>query len=88
MRIAREEIFGPVLVIIPYENEEEAIQIANDSPFGLAGGVWTADRDHGLKVARRMRTGMLTVNGAQSGFMPLLADSKPVDSDVNSEALL
>lgn len=67
MRIAREEIFGPVLVIIPYENEEEAIQIANDSPYGLAGGVWAADRDHGLQVARRIRTGMLTVNGAQIG---------------------
>jgi aldehyde dehydrogenase (NAD+) len=68
MRIAREEIFGPVVVIIPYENEEEAIQIANDSPFGLAGGVWAADRDHGLELARRIRTGMMTVNGAQSGF--------------------
>ena len=68
MRIAQEEIFGPVLVIIPYENEEEAVRIANDSPFGLAGGIWTSDKEHGLAVARRIRTGMMTVNAAQAGF--------------------
>ncbi len=68
MRIAQEEIFGPVLVIIPYTDEEEAIQIANDSPFGLAGGVWTSDKERGLAVARRIRAGFINVNGAQAGF--------------------
>jgi betaine-aldehyde dehydrogenase len=62
MRVAREEIFGPVLCVIPYDNEAEAIDIANDSEFGLAGGVWTEDVDHGLDVARRIRTGVIGVN--------------------------
>jgi aldehyde dehydrogenase (NAD+) len=68
MRIAQEEIFGPVLVIIPFEDEDDAVRIANDSPYGLGGGVWTADREHGLDIARRIRTGMVTVNGADPGF--------------------
>jgi betaine-aldehyde dehydrogenase len=62
MRIAREEIFGPVLAVIPYEDEEQAIRIANDSDYGLAGTVWTADADHGMEVARRVRTGSYGVN--------------------------
>jgi aldehyde dehydrogenase (NAD+) len=62
MRIAREEIFGPVLSVIPYEDTEHAIQIANDSDYGLAGTVWTADVDHGMQVARRVRTGTYGVN--------------------------
>jgi len=62
MRIAREEIFGPVLSVIPYENEEQAIKIANDSDYGLAGTVWTADTDHGMQIARRVRTGTYGVN--------------------------
>ena len=57
MRVAREEIFGPVLCVIPYDDEDDAVRIANDSPYGLAGGVWTADPARGLRVARRMRTG-------------------------------
>ncbi|MFS0724979.1 aldehyde dehydrogenase [Paenibacillus sp. 1P07SE] len=68
MRIAQEEIFGPVIVVIPYDEEAEAIAIANDSPFGLAGGVWAGDPQHGLAVARQIRTGTLSVNGAQGGF--------------------
>jgi aldehyde dehydrogenase (NAD+) len=68
MRIAQEEIFGPVLVIIPFEDEDDAVRIANDSPYGLGGGVWTADREHGLELARRIRTGTVTVNGANPGF--------------------
>lgn len=64
MRIAREEIFGPVLVVIPFDDEDEAVRIANDSPYGLGGGVWTADREHGLEIARRVRTGTFNVNGA------------------------
>ncbi len=62
MRIAREEIFGPVLSVIPYEDEEQAIKIANDSDYGLAGTVWTADVDHGMQIARRIRTGTYGVN--------------------------
>jgi aldehyde dehydrogenase (NAD+) len=64
MRIAQEEIFGPVVVVIPYGEEEDAIQIANDSVYGLSGGVWTADPLHGIEIARRIRTGTFSVNGA------------------------
>ncbi|MEU8935971.1 aldehyde dehydrogenase [Streptomyces sp. NPDC048409] len=68
MRIAREEIFGPVLVVIPYDDEDEAVRIANDSEYGLSGGVWSADDAHALEVARRLRTGTVTVNGAAISF--------------------
>jgi aldehyde dehydrogenase (NAD+) len=61
--IAREEIFGPVLAIIPYKDEEDAIRIANDSLYGLAGGVWSGDEAHALRVARRMRAGQIDING-------------------------
>ncbi len=60
--IAREEVFGPVLSIIPYDGEEDAIRIANDSDYGLGGSVWTADIDHGTDVARRVQTGTIGVN--------------------------
>jgi aldehyde dehydrogenase (NAD+) len=60
--IAREEVFGPVLSIIPYDGEEDAIRIANDSDYGLGGSVWTADADHGTDVARRIQTGPIGVN--------------------------
>jgi aldehyde dehydrogenase (NAD+) len=63
MRIAREEIFGPVLVVIPFENDEDAIRIANDSDYGLCGGVMSADRERAMKVARRIRAGSISVNG-------------------------
>jgi betaine-aldehyde dehydrogenase len=62
MRIAREEIFGPVLSVIPYEDEADAVRIANDSDYGLAGTVWTADADRGLDIARRVRAGTYGVN--------------------------
>jgi aldehyde dehydrogenase (NAD+) len=68
MRIAQEEIFGPVLVVIAYDDEEDAVRIANDSEYGLSGGVWSADEEHALAVARRMRTGTVTINGASVGF--------------------
>lgn len=68
MRIAREEIFGPVLAAIPYDHEDDAVKIANDSDYGLSGGVWTSDREHGLAVSRRIRTGTFSVNGASRGF--------------------
>ncbi len=63
MTIAQEEIFGPVLAIMPYEDEEDAIRIANDSEYGLAGGVWSADEEHAKKVAARIRTGQVEING-------------------------
>lgn len=64
MTIAREEIFGPVLSIIPYDDEDEAIRIANDTPYGLSGYVSCADLDKARQIASRMRTGMVHINGA------------------------
>jgi acyl-CoA reductase-like NAD-dependent aldehyde dehydrogenase len=69
MTIAQEEIFGPVLSIIPYDTEEEAVEIANDTVYGLAGAVWAGDKEHAERVARRLRTGQVEVNGG--GFNPL-----------------
>ncbi len=66
MRIAREEIFGPVLTAIPYRDEDDAVAIANDSDYGLAGSVFTADPDRGLAVAGRVRTGTFGVNQGYS----------------------
>jgi aldehyde dehydrogenase (NAD+) len=63
MTVAREEIFGPVVCVIPYDDEEHAVQIANDSPYGLAGSIWTKDRTHGRELANRLRTGMVGING-------------------------
>ncbi|MGB3735939.1 MAG: aldehyde dehydrogenase family protein [Ilumatobacter sp.] len=63
MTIAQEEIFGPVLSIIGYEDEDEAVRIANDSLYGLSGGVWSGDQERAMSVARRMRTGAVDVNG-------------------------
>jgi acyl-CoA reductase-like NAD-dependent aldehyde dehydrogenase len=69
MTIEQEEIFGPVLSIIPYDTEEEAIQIANDTIYGLAGGVWSGDPERAKKVARQLRTGQVEVNGG--AFNPM-----------------
>ena len=66
MTIAREEIFGPVLVMIPYETEEEAVRIANDTVYGLSGYVYSGDIEHARKIARRLRTGMVHLNGAST----------------------
>jgi aldehyde dehydrogenase (NAD+) len=63
MRIAQEEIFGPVLCVIPYENEQEAIEIANDSVYGLRGAVFSSDEEHAKRVAKRIRTGQVDLNG-------------------------
>ncbi|MGI8709859.1 MAG: aldehyde dehydrogenase family protein [Acidimicrobiales bacterium] len=71
MRIAQEEVFGPVLVIQPYEDEDDAVRIANDTIYGLSGGVFSADPDRALRVARRLRTGQVEVNGgAWNAFAP------------------
>ncbi|CAN0554396.1 unnamed protein product, partial [Laminaria digitata] len=68
MTIAREEIFGPVLVMIPYDTEEEAIAIANDTPYGLAGYVQSGDIAHARRVASRIRAGNVHINGASGGY--------------------
>jgi aldehyde dehydrogenase (NAD+) len=68
MTVAREEIFGPVLTMIPYDTEEEAIRIANDTPYGLAGYVQSGDLDHAREVASRIRAGNVHINGASGGF--------------------
>jgi betaine-aldehyde dehydrogenase len=64
MRIAREEIFGPVVAVLTYEDEDDAVRIANDSAYGLAGSIFSADVDRALALARRIRTGTLAINGA------------------------
>ena len=61
-RIAQEEIFGPVLVVIPFDDEAEAVRIANDTPYGLAGAVWTRDVFRGIRVLKQMRAGILWLN--------------------------
>ena len=69
MTIAQEEIFGPVLSILPYDTEDDAVRIANDTVYGLAGGVWSSDPARAMSVARRMRTGQVDINGGR--FNPL-----------------
>ena len=72
MRIAQEEIFGPVLVVIPFEDDDDAVRIANESDYGLCGGVYSADLDRAIAVARRIRTGSVSVNGGMciAGDLP------------------
>jgi acyl-CoA reductase-like NAD-dependent aldehyde dehydrogenase len=69
MTIAQEEIFGPVLSIQPYDDVDDAVRIANDSQYGLAGGVWSADQERAIEVARRIRTGQIEINGG--AFNPI-----------------
>jgi aldehyde dehydrogenase (NAD+) len=65
MTISREEIFGPVLAMVPYDDEADAIRIANDTPYGLSAGVWGGDRASALRVARQLRAGQIEVNGGK-----------------------
>ena len=69
MTIAQEEIFGPVLSIIAYDTEQDAVAIAHDSAYGLSGGVWAADKERAQKVARQIRTGQVEINGGS--FNPM-----------------
>ncbi|MEZ5183486.1 MAG: aldehyde dehydrogenase family protein [Acidimicrobiales bacterium] len=84
MTIAQEEIFGPVLSVIPYETVDEAVAIANDSPYGLSGGVWGAERDEAEAVARRIRTGGVEVNGGR--YNPLAPFGGFKQSGIGREA--
>jgi len=84
MTIAQEEIFGPVLSIIPYDTEEEAVEIANNTIYGLAGAVWAGDKGRAEQVARRLRTGQVDVNGG--GFNPLAPFGGYKQSGIGREA--
>ena len=84
MRIAQEEIFGPVLAVMTYDDEEEAVAIANDSRYGLNGSVFTSDVEHGFEVARRMRTGTVELNGNPAGWHAPFGGFK--DSGIGREA--
>src|SRR5690606_37832019 len=70
-RIAQEEIFGPVLSIIPYKDEQEAVAIANGTPYGLSGAVWSADTERAARIASQLRTGQVFINSARANpFAP------------------
>lgn len=84
MSIAQEEIFGPVLSVLTYDTEDEAVAISNDSVYGLNGAVFTSDLDHGLEIARRIRTGTVELNSSSAGFEAPAGGFK--DSGIGREA--
>jgi betaine-aldehyde dehydrogenase len=65
-RVAREEVFGPVAAVIPFSDEDDAIRLANDTPYGLSGSIWTENGARGLRVARAIDTGVLSINANTS----------------------
>jgi acyl-CoA reductase-like NAD-dependent aldehyde dehydrogenase len=69
MAVAQEEVFGPVLTILPYDGEADAARIADDTPYGLAGGVWSADPERAARFARGIRTGQVRINGAPPNLL-------------------
>jgi acyl-CoA reductase-like NAD-dependent aldehyde dehydrogenase len=69
MTVAQEEIFGPVLAIVPYDTDDQAVALANDSIYGLAGGVWAASPDRAMAIARRLRTGQVDINGGRFNLL-------------------
>ena len=83
MRIAQEEIFGPVLTVIAYDDVDDAVRIANDSRYGLAGTVWTNDVERGIDIARRIRTGSVGINQYLPDFAAPLGGFK--DSGIGRE---
>jgi aldehyde dehydrogenase (NAD+) len=62
-RVVQEEIFGPVLALLPHDGDDDAVAIANDSPYGLSGSVWSGDRERAIAVSQRIRTGTIGING-------------------------
>ncbi|WP_255469871.1 aldehyde dehydrogenase family protein [Paracoccus sp. FO-3] len=84
--IAQEEIFGPVLAVLNYDSEDEAVAIANNSQYGLHGSVFSGDDGHAVAVARRIRTGSVDINGAGAGFYSPLGGFKK--SGIGREAAI
>jgi acyl-CoA reductase-like NAD-dependent aldehyde dehydrogenase len=70
MQVAQREFFGPVGVVIPFEDDDEAVRLANDSQYGLSGGVWSKDPVRAYRIAQRIRTGMVAVNGGSGRLNP------------------
>jgi aldehyde dehydrogenase (NAD+) len=73
MTIARTEFFGPVGVVIPFRTDDDAVRLANDSPYGLSGAVWSADTASAYEIATRVRTGSVSINGGGGGVNPRAA---------------